>query len=743
MLLSICMMVKNEERHLEECLQSLQPLVRELGSEIIVVDTGSTDSTVEIAKRYTDKLYFHEWNNDFSGMRAVTISYAKGEWIFIIDGDEVLQDAAEIIDFFRSGLYKEYKTAMLEVKNFSKKDLSVYSILGSPRLFRAGTFHYEGAVHNQIIHEFPGLKLIATMLLHYGYIAEDKELMERKFERTSSLLKKELEKRPDSVYYRYQLSATYLMHGDVGKALEEGEKAYFMIKDDSDKIFRYLYILGHIAKIYIKLEKYEEMYETSEKGLKINQEYLDLWFYNFYYFFNRKDHDKIIEKGLKFIEVHENFKYLAMSRNSSVIMDTLDKIDLVRLFVARSFIEKNKYEDAVKQIMLINQGFEFKYEDIEMFVKACIKGSMFSKLIEYASRFLTNNTESMNFFIFSVEVNKKELLSDEKTELYRVFSKSEGDYSNLNKIRYNFYTGAPDIKSVLQQAQEYTDFNNSVDFYADIIYFMLKLGMPFNTFIEKTVEKNIEKFFQYIVNNYEDINELILRYLQGTEKNSSFYDIKLRKLLCETLLLNKKDFTEDEFDMVTSEYFSCGVAYIRNLYSPTIIENEYVQELKNNEEKFFLFLAKAYQNKENKFKEYAEQAVKHYPIMKNAIEYRLKKETQIKSSHDLSCGQRLPADELNLYKLISRADNLVMDGQYYDALNLYKQILSLTSLSNKQHSSNKNHSSNKQHSSDKTQPETFKESSLSLEIEKKISDLKSRYSNEIIFQKNNHGSSER
>ncbi|HQC41395.1 MAG TPA: glycosyltransferase, partial [Petrotogaceae bacterium] len=445
MLLSICMMVKNEERHLEECLQSLQPLVRELGSEIIVVDTGSTDSTVEIAKKYTDKLYFHEWNNDFSGMRAVTISYAKGEWIFIIDGDEVLQDAAEIIDFFRSGLYKEYKTAMLEVKNFSKKDLSIYSLLGSPRLFRAGTFHYEGAVHNQIIHEFPGLKLIATMLLHYGYIAEDKELMERKFERTSALLKKELEKNPNSVYYRYQLSATYLMHGDVDKALEEGEKAYFMIKDDNDKVLRYMYILGYIAKIYIKLERFEEMFEASEKGLSFNQEYLDLWFYNFYYFFNKKEHDKIIEKGLKYIDVHENFKYLAMSRNSSVIMDTLDKIDLVRLFVARSFFEKKDYESVLKQIMLINPSFEFKYEDIEIFVKACIKSAMFCRLIEYATRFLTKNAESMNFFILSVEVNKKELLSDEKTELYRAFSESKGEYSNLNKIRYDFYTGAPGI----------------------------------------------------------------------------------------------------------------------------------------------------------------------------------------------------------------------------------------------------------------------------------------------------------
>ncbi|HQF33747.1 MAG TPA: hypothetical protein PLM73_08575, partial [Petrotogaceae bacterium] len=434
--------------------------------------------------------------------------------------------------------------------------------------------------------------------------------------------------------------------------------------------------------------------------------------------------DKIIEKGLKYIDVHENFKYLAMSRNSSVIMDTLDKIDLVRLFVARSFFEKKDYESVLKQIMLINPSFEFKYEDIEIFVKACIKSAMFCRLIEYATRFLTKNAESMNFFILSVEVNKKELLSDEKTELYRAFSGSKGEYSNLNKIRYDFYTGAPDIKALLQQAQEYTDFNNSVDFYADIIYFMLKLGMPLYTFVQKTDEKNIEKFIQYIVNNYDDTNELILGYLRKIEINRGFYGIKLRKLLCETLLLNKKDFTEEEFDMVTSEYFSSGVEYIKNLYSPTIIDNEYLQELKNNEEKFFLFLAKAYQNKENKFKEYAEEAVRHYPIMKNAVEFLLEKKSRIKSVHEVSSEQRQPEDELQLHKLISRADNLVMDGQYYDALTMYKQILSLISLYEKKASS-------------------FKESPLSSEIEKKISDLKSRYSNEIIFQKNSHGSSER
>ena len=73
MLLSIGMMVKNEEKNLDKCLSSVMPLVDNLGAELIIVDTGSEDKTVEIAKKYTDKLYFHKWNNDFSAMRNITI----------------------------------------------------------------------------------------------------------------------------------------------------------------------------------------------------------------------------------------------------------------------------------------------------------------------------------------------------------------------------------------------------------------------------------------------------------------------------------------------------------------------------------------------------------------------------------------------------------------------------------------------------------------------------------------------
>ena len=74
--LSLCMIVRNEAKHLRRCLES----VHELVDEIIVVDTGSTDATVEIAQEFGAKISYFEWCNDFSSARNVSLEAARGEW---------------------------------------------------------------------------------------------------------------------------------------------------------------------------------------------------------------------------------------------------------------------------------------------------------------------------------------------------------------------------------------------------------------------------------------------------------------------------------------------------------------------------------------------------------------------------------------------------------------------------------------------------------------------------------------
>ena len=87
--ISVCIIAKNEEKYLEGCLKRLKPY----GFEIIVTDTGSDDSTKEIAARYADKVLDFEWIGDFSAARNFCAEHASNNWILAIDCDEYLNKA--------------------------------------------------------------------------------------------------------------------------------------------------------------------------------------------------------------------------------------------------------------------------------------------------------------------------------------------------------------------------------------------------------------------------------------------------------------------------------------------------------------------------------------------------------------------------------------------------------------------------------------------------------------------------
>ena len=95
--LSLCMIVKNEEKTIGRCLAG----VAEACDEIIIVDTGSTDKTKEIAGKYTDKIYDFAWNDDFSAARNFSFSKATGDFILWLDADDVLtfEELEKFIDF--------------------------------------------------------------------------------------------------------------------------------------------------------------------------------------------------------------------------------------------------------------------------------------------------------------------------------------------------------------------------------------------------------------------------------------------------------------------------------------------------------------------------------------------------------------------------------------------------------------------------------------------------------------------
>ena len=86
--ISLCMIVKDEQDVLKRCLESVKNIV----DEIIIVDTGSTDNTIEIAKEYTHKIYHLKWENDFAKARNYSLSKATKDYILWLDADDYLDN---------------------------------------------------------------------------------------------------------------------------------------------------------------------------------------------------------------------------------------------------------------------------------------------------------------------------------------------------------------------------------------------------------------------------------------------------------------------------------------------------------------------------------------------------------------------------------------------------------------------------------------------------------------------------
>lgn len=226
---SICIIAKNEEKHMDQFLSSIKKHFSKCTYEIVIVDTGSNDRTVEIAKKYTDKIFHFEWINDFSAARNYSLSCATYDWILVLDCDEYVQ---EVNPTGFEAFIQNYPSAvgMLSRKNHYEQNGtdSIYTD-DVERFFNRKTFHYEAIIHEQVrAIDGSNYERIALPLVvdHCGYNGTLEEL-QKKAERNNELLLQMLEKTPDDPYLYFQIGQSYNMLRDdehacyyYGKGLE-------------------------------------------------------------------------------------------------------------------------------------------------------------------------------------------------------------------------------------------------------------------------------------------------------------------------------------------------------------------------------------------------------------------------------------------------------------------------------------------------------------------------------------------
>jgi glycosyltransferase involved in cell wall biosynthesis len=257
--LSLCLITKNEEKNIARCLESVQGVV----DEIIVLDTGSTDKTVEIAKNYDAKIFYSEWKNDFATARNEAIEKATGDWILILDADEELKEESKgKIRFFMVDI-NEPLCYTIRIKNLTNKNEIQISNFMTRLLKNHPSLRFQGKIHEAIpVSNKVMLTEEDVYILHHGYTNITKNLEKAQSRNNpiiDELLSKEDIKNEYKSYLGFYSAANKASAKEYDVAIEEYKEAISLSdlkKIDYQEFNMHLFL--QLAFTYILSLRYDE-----------------------------------------------------------------------------------------------------------------------------------------------------------------------------------------------------------------------------------------------------------------------------------------------------------------------------------------------------------------------------------------------------------------------------------------------------------------------------------------------------
>lgn len=566
-------MVKNEENILEKTLQALVPLMKLIDSELIILDTGSTDNSVEIARRYTDKIYFKVWNNNFSDMRNESIKYASGKWIFVLDADEELMEYNKLVEFFNSDINDEYNSASIELKSMLSEDGKQFNCAKLPRIFRNTIdFRYEGAIHEQPIYKEPIFNRIATFN-HYGYLFVDEELRQRKSKRNKGILFKALKDDCNNPYLNYQLGKDFIVSNEIYDGLDYLEKSRRLyLKQNMIPTF----VLQDIARVYLHLNKNTKCKNLCLEYIKKDNKNIDIYFYLASSQMKLGEYEKSIESYNRYLYLIENYDITTQANNISCTGDTIACIQECKENMVICYFNLEKYSDVINSIQkLSSEAISNLYYVIFMSFN---KNNKVKNIKEIYDRYATTNVEKIKM-IENIEMMLNNIKINEKEKNYRILSEIEGNYGKLNKVRLGKKLTVEEYKDIL--------ITEKGSYYGDIIYYSLEENIDIEELLQKVSYSTIQNYISYIVLNRKEsilkLYEILLNAPITLEKSSLILYSSLAKIL-----LFAGNLTSYKYKNLFLMYMTYRYEYIRQIYREEFSDEELMHLVTDAESIFIL-----------------------------------------------------------------------------------------------------------------------------------------------------------
>lgn len=267
--ISICIIAKNEHEHMEGFLKSIRKAFEGKPIEILVLDTGSTDDTKEIALRYADRVEDFVWVSDFSAARNRSIELASNDWILPLDCDEnvISADYNDLQDFIHR--CPNVVGRILRHNHYPQNDTDAVFDDRVERFFDRRIYHYVSPIHEQVTplneHKTCIIAPVKVEVDHSGYTG-DREKLIAKAERNNELLFKMLQKEPDNPYLYFQIGQSYNVLGDNENAAKYFGKALTYDLDPNLEYVKmcvtaYGYALLDLGR-YDEVLQFENIYDT-------------------------------------------------------------------------------------------------------------------------------------------------------------------------------------------------------------------------------------------------------------------------------------------------------------------------------------------------------------------------------------------------------------------------------------------------------------------------------------------------
>ena len=393
------MIVRDEAAYIEDCIKSVLPVV----NEIIIVDTGSVDSTTEIAKRCGARIFHHRWQDSFSTARNVYIKHAVMDWIFVMDADERVdsENLLKIDDLLSSGednfmgfsfILRNYTNdsttlgwSPSDVNNPFRNEFNGWYPTRSIRLFRNHRdIYYTRTLHESVresVKKINGRILELDIPIHHLGDKRGKENKSIKMEMYEKLGKRQIQFEPEDAQAYFELGRIYRERGEYEMAEKTLKKA-----NEIDE--GYPQIHNELGAVYLKEERFDDAMRAFRKAILLDPSFADAY-YNLGNLYERlNEYDKATESYRKAIE--SNPQFANAYNNLGIVLDERGEInEAIDMYLKAieanptlalsynnlgvSFLKISKFYEAIesfkKAIELDNTYFKAHYNLANAYVK--------------------------------------------------------------------------------------------------------------------------------------------------------------------------------------------------------------------------------------------------------------------------------------------------------------------------------------------------------------------------------------